>query len=62
VSTGDEAANLCALEAAADEGWANVASGRFTDVADDDLHDFVAELGTRAAAPRRGGVVTARGP
>ena len=52
MSTGDEAAKLTALQAAAEQGWADVAAGRYIDLADDDLDEFIAELGARAAAPR----------
>lgn len=43
-----EEAKLQALQVAADKGWADVAAGRFTDVADDELDDFIAQLGRRA--------------
>lgn len=44
-----EAAKLDALKRAAREGWADVDAGRYTDVADDRLEHFVAQLGRRAA-------------
>ena len=51
----EESARLDALRAAADLGWSDVASGRFDDVDDETLEDFVAELGNRATAePRQG--------
>jgi antitoxin ParD1/3/4 len=48
-----EAAKLDALKRAARQGWADVAAGRYTDVADDRLEDFVAQLGRRAAKPSK---------
>ena len=40
---------LKALKQAARQGWADVSAGRYTDVADDQLEDFVRQLGHRAA-------------
>ena len=40
-----EEAKLHALKQAADEGWADVSAGRYTDVDDDRLEDFDARLG-----------------
>lgn len=40
-----EAAKLTALQKAARTGWADIAAGRYTDVADDELEDFIARLG-----------------
>lgn len=45
----EDAAKLAALRSAVDHGWADVDSGRFDDVADDDLEDFIGQLGVRAA-------------
>lgn len=45
----EDAARLAVLRDAADEGWSQLAAGRFDDVADDDLDDFLAQLGTHAA-------------
>jgi antitoxin ParD1/3/4 len=45
----EEAIKLQALRAAADQGWADLAAGRYTDLADDELDDFVGQLGARAA-------------
>jgi antitoxin ParD1/3/4 len=42
-------AKLNALEQAARQGWADIAQGRYADVADDQLEDFVGQLGRRAA-------------
>jgi antitoxin ParD1/3/4 len=44
-----EEAKLKALKQAARQGWADVSAGRFADVADDELEDFVGQLGRRAA-------------
>lgn len=42
-------AKLEALKQAARLGWADVSAGRYVDVADDQLEDFVERLGRRAA-------------
>lgn len=42
-------AKLKALKQAARQGWADVSAGRYADVADDHLEDFVGQLGRRAA-------------
>ena len=44
-----EDAKLKALKQAARQGWADVSEGRYADVADDQLEDFVGQLGRRAA-------------
>ena len=44
-----EEAMLKALKKAARQGWADVSAGRYADVADDQLEDFVGQLGRRAA-------------
>ena len=45
-----EQAKLKALKQAARQGWADVSAGRFVDVADDQLDDFIGQLGRRAAS------------
>lgn len=45
----EEAAKVAVLRRAADEGWADLASGRFNDVDDASLDDFMGQLGARAA-------------
>ncbi|MCW5232433.1 type II toxin-antitoxin system ParD family antitoxin [Verminephrobacter eiseniae] len=45
-----EAAKLQALQQAAHTGWADVAAGRYTDVPDTRLEDFVGQLGQQAAS------------
>jgi antitoxin ParD1/3/4 len=44
-----EDAKLKALKQAARQGWADVSAGQYADVADDQLEDFVGQLGRRAA-------------
>ena len=44
-----EEAKLKALKQAARQGWADVSAGRYADVADDQLEDFVGQMGRRAA-------------
>lgn len=51
----EEAAKLAALRHAADEGWSDLASGRFDEVADDGLGDFIGQLGLHAARSRPAG-------
>ena len=48
-----EDAKLEALKHAARQGWAGVSAGRYSDVADDQLEDFVGQLGRRAAQPAK---------
>lgn len=44
-----ESAKLKALRQAARQGWSDVSAGRYADVADEQLEDFVGQLGLRAA-------------
>ncbi|MBO9332583.1 type II toxin-antitoxin system ParD family antitoxin [Achromobacter xylosoxidans] len=44
-----EAAKLKALQQAANRGWKDIAQGRYRDVDDDQLEDFIGQLGARAA-------------
>lgn len=44
-----EDAKLKALKQAARQGWADVSARRYADVADDQLDDFVGQIGRRAA-------------
>ena len=44
-----EDTKLRALKQAARQGWADVSAGRYSDVADDQLEDFVGQLGIRGA-------------
>ena len=45
----EDAARLAVLRDAVEEGWSQLTAGRFDDVADGDLDDFLGQLGTRAA-------------
>ena len=45
----NEDARTAVLREAAEQGWSDLASGRFDDVDDDALDDFVGQLGIRAA-------------
>lgn len=44
-----EQAKLNALKQVARQGWADISAGRYADVPDSRLEDFVGQLGTRAA-------------
>lgn len=44
-----EDAKFKALKQAARQGWADVAAGRYVDVGDDHLEDFIGQLGRSAA-------------
>ena len=45
----EEAAKVAVLRRAAEEGWSDLASGRFDDVDDESLDSFLGQLGDRAA-------------
>lgn len=45
----ENAAKVALLRNAAEKGWSDVTSGRFDDVADENLEDFIGQLGARAA-------------
>lgn len=45
----EDAATIAALRDAAERGWADLASGRYDDLTDEDLDDFVGQLGVHAA-------------
>lgn len=47
----EDTARIAALRDAVDTGWADLAAGRYVDVADEKLDDFIARLGTQAARP-----------
>lgn len=47
-----DAAKLAALRAAVDAGRADLAAGRYVEVDDDGLDDYLAELGERASPHR----------
>lgn len=46
-----EGAKMKALKQAARQGWVDVSAERYADVADDQLEDFIGQLGRRAAQP-----------
>lgn len=46
----EDAARLAALRAAADQGWADVAAGRYVDVDEAGLDDLIADIGALAVA------------
>jgi hypothetical protein len=48
-----EEAKLQALKQAANEGWADVSGGRYTDIDDDQLAAFVGQLGRTDIAIER---------
>ncbi|WP_347755657.1 type II toxin-antitoxin system ParD family antitoxin [Agrococcus sp. ProA11] len=45
----EEQAKIAVLRRAAQHGWSDLSAGRFDDVEDDTLDDFVRQLGSRAA-------------
>lgn len=45
----EDATKIAALREAADRGWADLKSGRYDDIADDTLDDFIGQLGVNAA-------------
>lgn len=44
-----DAAKLQALREAANRGWEDIAAGRYVDIVEHDLDDFIVELGGRAS-------------
>jgi antitoxin ParD1/3/4 len=45
----EDAVRIAALREAAEKGWADLASGRYDDIADDNIDDFTGQLGVHAA-------------
>ena len=45
----ENAAKVAALRDAAEKGWLDLATGRYDDIAVEDLDDFIGQLGDRAA-------------
>lgn len=43
-----DAAKVAALRQAAEQGWSDLASGRYDDVDEESLKDFIGQLGLRA--------------
>lgn len=52
---GEDAAKIAVLRQAAEQGWSDLASGRFVDVDNESLDDFVGQLGVRAANTQSAG-------
>ncbi|MCL4182995.1 MAG: hypothetical protein KJ011_06055 [Burkholderiaceae bacterium] len=48
-----EAVKLKAMQEAAGKGWTDIAASHDTDLADDQLEDFIGQLGQRAARRAR---------
>jgi len=48
----EDSAKAAVLRRAAEEGWADLASGRYNDVDDESLVDFIRQLGARASGIR----------
>lgn len=46
----ENAARIAVLREVADKGWADIAAGRYEDVADEHLDDFIGQLGIHAEA------------
>ena len=51
----EDSAKLAVLRQAADVGWADLTSGRYDDVADEGIEEYVAQLGARAARTQSAG-------
>ena len=47
----ENAAKVAALSGTAEKGWLHLSTGRFDDIADKDLDDFIGQLGERVARP-----------
>lgn len=51
----EEAAKFALLRRAADHGWSDLAAGRFDEIDDEGLDDFIGQLGVRAAETQSAG-------
>ena len=51
----EEAAKVAILRQAAEQGWSDLASGRFDEFAEESLDDFVGQLGVRAVKTQPAG-------
>lgn len=51
----EEAAKVAVLHQAAEQGWSDLASGRYDDIDDQSLEDFVGQLGIRATKTQSAG-------
>lgn len=45
----EDVERIAVLRQAADRGWADLEAGRYDDIADDNLDDFIGQLGIQAA-------------
>ena len=54
-SAAEDAARLDALKNAAETGWSDLDAGRYADVEEDELGEFIGTLGRRAADRVRAG-------
>lgn len=52
---GQEAAKVAVLRQAAEQGWSDLALGRFDDVDDESLKDFIGQLSVRATKTQSAG-------
>lgn len=51
----EDAVRVAALRDAAEKGWSDLAAGRYADLADENLDDFIGQLGVRAARNQSAG-------
>ena len=51
----EDAVRVAALRDAAEKGWSDLAAGRYADLADENLDDFIGHLGVRAARNQSAG-------
>lgn len=51
----ENAAKIALLRDAAQKGWSDLAAGRYDDVADENLDDFIGELSARVRQTKRAG-------
>jgi len=51
----EEALKVAVLRQAAEQGWSDLSQGRFDDVDDDSLDDFIAQLGARSVETQPAG-------
>ena len=51
----EDAAKVAALRDAAEKGWLDLATGHYDDIADENLDDFIGQLGDRASRAHSAG-------
>lgn len=51
----EDAVRVAALRDAAEKGWSDLAAGRYADLSDENLDDFIGQLGVRAARNQSAG-------